>query len=112
MIELGINPPRLGTCDNLSGNPPLATGAATVKINGLFAGRIGESVGCSAKVVSPCSPNVLIGGPSAHDAAVPITPEVPAWATDSLKVMGIAGALLALPFSVATVGVAATIYGR
>ena len=54
---------------------------------------------------------MLIGGPSAHDAAVPITPEVPAWATDSLKVMGIAGALLALPFSVATVGVAATIGG-
>jgi hypothetical protein len=36
---------------------------------------------------------------------------VPAWAVTALEVLGVAGAILALPFAIATVGVAATIGG-
>ena len=100
------------TCADHSGTPPLATGAATVFVNGKPAGRIGEKVGCSALSIEPASPNVMIGGPSASDPAVVVTPEVPAWAVTALQVMGVAGAVMALPYAIATVGVAATIGGR
>ena len=99
------------TCADHSGTPPLATGAATVFVNGKPAGRIGEKVGCSALSIEPASPNVMIGGPSASDPAVVVTPEVPAWAVTALQVMGVAGAIMALPYAIATVGVAATIGG-
>ena len=99
------------TCADHSGTPPLATGAATVFVNGKPAGRIGEKVGCSALSIEPASPNVMIGGPSASDPAVVVTPEVPAWAVTALQVMGVAGAVMALPYAIATVGVAATIGG-
>ncbi len=99
------------TCDDHSGQIPLATGAATVKINGLPAGRIGEKLGCSALVVAPCSPDVNIGGPTAADPNVVVSPEVPAWAVTGLQALGIAGAIMALPYAIATVGVAATIGG-
>ena len=98
-------------CADHSGTPPLATGAATVFINGKPAGRLGERVGCSALAVGPASPDVMIGGPSAADPAVVVTPEVPAWAVTALQVMGVAGAVMALPYAIATVGVAATIGG-
>ncbi|QYE34723.1 PAAR domain-containing protein [Polymorphobacter sp. PAMC 29334] len=101
----------LATCSDHSGQIPLATGAATVKVNGLPAGRIGEKLGCSALVVAPCSPNVNIGGPSVADPNVVVKPEVPAWAVTGLQVLGIAGAVMALPYAIATVGVAATIGG-
>lgn len=101
----------MATCSNHSGSIPLATGAATVKINGLFAGRIGEKLGCSALVVATCSPDVMIGGPSAADPNVKVTPEVPEWAVTALQVLGIAGAVMALPYALATLGVAATIGG-
>ena len=97
------------TCADHSGTPPLATGAATVFVNGKPAGRIGEKVGCSALSIEPASPNVMIGGPSASDPAVVVTPEVPAWAVTALQVMGVAGAIMALPYAIATVGVDATI---
>ena len=99
------------TCADHSGTPPLATGAATVFVNGKPAGRIGEKVGCSALSIGPASPNVMIGGPSASDPAVVVTPEVPAWAVTALQVMGVAGAVMALPYAIATVGVAATTAG-
>ena len=98
-------------CSDHSGQIPLATGAATVFINGLPAGRLGEKLGCSALVIAPCSPNVNIGGPSVADPNVVITLEVPAWAVTGLQVLGVAGAVMALPYAIATVGVAATIGG-
>ena len=101
----------LATCSSHSGQIPLATGAATVKINGLPAGRVGEKLGCSALVVEPCSPNVKIGGPSVADPNVVVSPEVPGWAVTGLQALGIAGAIMALPFAIATVGIAATIGG-
>jgi len=99
------------TCSNHSGQIPLATGASTVLINGLPAGRIGEKLGCSAVVVAPCSPNVNIGSPSVAEPNVVVSPEVPAWAVTGLQVLGVAGAVMALPYAIATVGVAATIGG-
>ncbi|WP_229726770.1 PAAR domain-containing protein [Sphingomonas alpina] len=90
---------------------PLATGSSTVMINIGLAGRQDEKIGCSAKSVPQVSPNVFIGGASAQDPRVTITPEVPAWAVTTLTVLGIAGAIAALPFAIATVGVAATIGG-
>jgi uncharacterized Zn-binding protein involved in type VI secretion len=99
-------------CSKESGTPlPLATGSSTVFINFGMAGRQTEKIGCSAQSVPVVSPNVFIGGESAQDPRVAITPEVPAWAVTTLKVLGIAGAIAALPFAIATVGVAATIGG-
>jgi hypothetical protein len=99
-------------CSKESGAPlPLATGSSSVFINFGMAGRQTEKIGCSAQSVPLVSPNVFIGGESAQDPRVAIQPEVPAWAVTTLQVLGIAGAIAALPFAVATVGVAATIGG-
>lgn len=99
------------SCDKDSGPIPLATGSSTVRINSRLAGREGEKAGCSAVSVAKVSPNVFIGGESAQDPDVAIQPEVPAWAVTGLQILGIAGAIAALPFAIATVGVAATIGG-
>ncbi|WP_058717729.1 PAAR domain-containing protein [Sphingomonas sanguinis] len=99
------------SCDNDSGRIPLATGSSSVFINTGMAGREGEKVGCSAVSVAKVSPNVFIGGDSAQDPRVEIQPEVPAWAVTGLQILGVAGAIAALPFAFATVGVAATIGG-
>lgn len=101
----------IAACDKDSGPQALATGAATVTINYGLAGREDEKIACSAKSVPNTSPNVFIGGESAQDPRVEITPEVPQWAVTGLTVLGIAGGLLALPFAIATVGVAATVGG-
>lgn len=64
-----------GHCSKDSGSPvPVATGAATVLINGQPAARIGEKMACSA-VIREGSPNVFIGGPSKQ--VIVLTPEVP-----------------------------------
>lgn len=96
-------------CGNHASPIPLATGSSTVFINGGMAGREGETLACSAKSIARCSPNVSIGGESAADPRVTIKPEVPAWAVTTLQVLGIAGAVMALPYAIATVGVAATV---
>jgi hypothetical protein len=74
-----------------------------------MAGREGETMGCSAKVVTPCSQNVVIGGASAQDPRVAIQPEVPEWAVTGLQMLGVAGAILALPYSVVALGVGGTV---
>lgn len=99
------------SCNKDAGLIALATGSSTVLINTGMAGREGEKVGCGAVSVSKVSPNVFIGGDSAQDPDVTIQPEVPQWAVTTLQVLGVAGAIAALPFAVATVGVAATIGG-
>lgn len=102
----------MAVCIKEAGVPiPLATGSSTVTINIGMAGREGEKLGCSAVSVKMTSPDVFIGGESAQDPRVEIKPEVPAWAVTALQVLGVAGAVLALPFAIATVGVAATIGG-
>jgi uncharacterized Zn-binding protein involved in type VI secretion len=102
----------MAACIKEAGVPiPLATGSSTVMINIGMAGREGEKLGCSAVSVKSTSPDVFIGGESAQDPRVEIKPEVPAWAVTALQVLGVAGAILALPFAIATVGVAATIGG-
>ncbi|KQM63573.1 MULTISPECIES: glycohydrolase toxin TNT-related protein [unclassified Sphingomonas] len=94
------------SCDKDSGAIPLATGSSTVFINTGLAGREGEKVGCSAVSVPTTSPNVFIGGDSAQDPRVEIHPEVPQWAVTGLQILGIAGAIAALPYAVVAVGVA------
>jgi uncharacterized Zn-binding protein involved in type VI secretion len=96
-------------CAKDPGPIPLATGSSTVMINGSMAGREGETMACSAKVVAACSPNVIIGGASAQDPRVTITPEVPEWAVTSLQVLGLVGAVMALPYSIAALGVGGTL---
>jgi uncharacterized Zn-binding protein involved in type VI secretion len=99
------------SCRKDSGPIPLATGSASVFINTGMAGRQGEKLGCSAISIARTSPNVFIGGPSAQDPRVAIQPEVPAWAVTALQVLGVAGAIAALPYAIATVGIGATIGG-
>lgn len=93
------------SCDSDSGLQALATGSATVIINTGLAGRRDEKTACGAKSVTQVSPDVFIGGPSAQDPRVTLSPEVPAWATTALQVIGVAGALAALPYAVVAVGV-------
>ncbi|MGI4732265.1 MAG: polymorphic toxin type 46 domain-containing protein [Janthinobacterium lividum] len=98
------------SCSKESGGPiPLATGSSTVMLNFGLAGREGEKVGCSALSVKRTSPDVFIGGASAQDPRVAIQPEVPGWAVTALEVLGIAGALAALPYSIVCLGVMGTI---
>jgi uncharacterized Zn-binding protein involved in type VI secretion len=99
----------MATCAKDPGPIPLATGSSTVIIFGGMAGREGETMGCSAKVVAPCSLNVVIGGASAQDPRVAIQPEVPEWAVTGLQMLGVAGAILALPYSVVALGVGGTV---
>jgi uncharacterized Zn-binding protein involved in type VI secretion len=54
-------------CAKDPGPIPLATGSSTVMVNMCMAGREGETMACSAKVVAACSPTVVIGGDSAKD---------------------------------------------
>lgn len=97
------------SCDKDSGRIPLATGSSSVFINTGMAGREGEKVGCSAVSVAKVSPNVFIGGDSTQDPRVEIQPEVPAWAVTGLQILGVAGAIAALPYSIVALGVAGTI---
>lgn len=101
----------IAACQKDSGPQPLATGAATVTINFGLAGRQDEKIACSAKSIAKTSPNVFIGGPSAQDPNVELTPEVPQWATTALTILGIAGAAIALPVSIMTLGTAVTVGG-
>lgn len=94
------------SCSKDSGAIPLATGSSTVFINTGMAGREGEKVGCSAVSIARVSPNVFIGGDSVQDPRVTIQPEVPQWAVTSLQVLGVAGAIAALPYAIVTVGIA------
>jgi uncharacterized Zn-binding protein involved in type VI secretion len=98
------------SCSKDGGGPlPLATGSSTVSINGGLAGREGEKLGCSAVSIRRTSPNVFIGGESAQDPRVAIQPEVPAWAVTGLQILGVAGAVMTLPYSIAMLGVGGTI---
>lgn len=96
-------------CQKDNGPQQLATGAATVTINFGLAGRENEKLACSAKSIPKTSPNVFIGGESAQDPRVELTPEVPQWAVTGLMILGVAGAIMTLPFSVAAVGIGGTL---
>jgi uncharacterized Zn-binding protein involved in type VI secretion len=83
-----------------------ATGAATVFINGMPAGRVGESLTCSAKIIEG-SPNVFIGGPSVQ--TLPMDPEVPAWLHNTMTAMMWGGTILATGGIAATYGIGAAL---
>jgi uncharacterized Zn-binding protein involved in type VI secretion len=83
-----------------------ATGAATVFFDGMPAGRKGESLTCSAKIIEGSS-NVFIGGPSVQ--TLPMDPEVPAWLHNSMFAMMIGGTILATGGIAATYGLGAAV---
>lgn len=85
-----------------------ATGAASVFVNGMPAGRVGEKTTCSAVILKGSS-NVFIGGPVAQTEAM--TPEVPRALSVTMQAMAIGGTIVATGGSIAAFGVAATAGG-
>lgn len=82
-----------GPCSKESGVPQaVATGVPTVLINNMPAARKGETMTCSAKLISG-SPDVVIGGDSIQ--VLPIEPEVPAWLSNTMAAMAIGGTIIA-----------------
>lgn len=75
----------LSTATCIEGLPQQeATGAATVLLEMMPAGRKTEMLTCSAKIIEGSS-NVIIGGPSVQ--TLPMEPEVPQWLTNTMQVM-------------------------
>ena len=114
MITIGSNNVyinnRLAACAVLSfsscakeyGLPqPVATGAATVLINGMPVARKDEKIMCSATIIDG-SNNVFIGGHS--EQKIPMNPEVPVWLSTTMQAMMWGGII------VSTGGIAAS-YG-
>jgi uncharacterized Zn-binding protein involved in type VI secretion len=96
-------------CADEGGAPePEATGAATVLINGMPAGRVGETMQCSAKIIEG-SKNVAIGGPSVQ--VLELEPETPAWLNTTMSVMAWGGAFVATGGVWAACGAGAAIGG-
>ena len=96
-------------CADEYGAPePEATGAATVLINGMPAGRVGEKMQCSAKIIEG-SNNVAIGGPSVQ--VLELEPETPAWLNTTMQVMAWGGAFVATGGAWAAYGAGAAIGG-
>jgi len=82
-----------GICDKDSGPPRrVATGSASVRINGQPAARVGETMDCSA-VIRKGSSTVFIGEPS--QPVLAIQPEVPQWLNTTMTAMAIGGSLVA-----------------
>ena len=99
----------LSTATCIEGPPQQeATGAATVLFETMPAGRKGELLTCSAKIIEG-SPNVIIGGPSVQTE--PIEPEVPAWLTATMQVMAIGGLVISTGGVGLTYGVGAAFGG-
>jgi uncharacterized Zn-binding protein involved in type VI secretion len=97
----------LGPCAKEGGAPmPVATGSGSVFVNGLQAARVSERMQCSA-VIQSGSPDVFIGGPSV--TVLPLTPEVPAWLTTTMKAMAIGGLVIATGGIAAEYGAAAAL---
>lgn len=90
------------SCGHHSGSPvQVATGSSTVLINQCLAAREGETMACSAIIISDCSPDVVIGGESVQDPRVEIRPEIPEWVVTTLTVVAIGGAIIATGGAVA-----------
>lgn len=99
----------LASCSKEYGVPqPEATGAASVYINGMPAGRKSEKIMCSAKIIEG-SLDVLIGGPSVQTMAM--NPEVPVWLSTTMQVMAIGGTIIATGGVAITYGVGAAVGG-
>lgn len=84
---------------------PIATGSATVFINGQPAARVDDTTGCSA-VITSGSENVFIGGATVQTDDIAPEDLVPGWVHGALLVVGFGSAVvLAGPF-VAVAGLA------
>jgi uncharacterized Zn-binding protein involved in type VI secretion len=73
-------------------HPPIATGSATVFINGFHAARVDDQIACGA-VITNGSSNVFIGGGTYQTN--PVNPEnlVPGWVHAALFIVGGASAI-------------------
>lgn len=99
----------LGSCTKEYGVPqPLASGAGTVFINSMPAGRVDEKLACSAEIMKG-SNDVFFGGESLQ--LLPIVPEVPTWLTTSLIVVALGASVVGLGMAMAAVGVGITVAG-
>ena len=87
----------------------IATGAATVLVNGMPAARDGDSLQCSA-LIKVESGTVVIGGPSVQ--TMPIDAEVPGWIGTTLMVAGLGSALISASPVVVLCGLAGGIFGQ
>jgi len=87
----------------------IATGSATVIVNGQPAARDTDSLECSA-LIRVESGTVLIGGPTVQ--TMPIDAEVPGWIGTTLMVAGLASALVLASPVVVLCGLAGGIFGQ
>lgn len=94
-----------GMCSKDSGPPrKVATGAATVFVNGQPMARVSEKMDCSA-VIRKGSNDVFVGGPSVE--VIKPEPEVPTWLSTTMTAMVIGGTIIATGGIAATYGVGA-----
>ncbi|MCE3607229.1 PAAR domain-containing protein [Massilia sp. P8910] len=89
---------------------PIATGSATVFINGLPAARVDDTIACSA-VITDGSANVFIGGGSVQTDAISPENLVPPALHAALLVVGVASAVILAGPVVAVAGLALGIGG-
>ncbi|MDE2596468.1 MAG: PAAR domain-containing protein [Sphingomonadales bacterium] len=95
----------MGPCAKEYGVPQaVASGVPNVLVVTMPAARKGETMTCSAKIVSG-SANVMIGGDS--QTFLPVTPEVPQWLNTTLFAMSIGGAVIATGGIAAEFGIGA-----
>lgn len=87
----------------------IATGAATVLVNGYPAARDTDSLECSA-LIKVESGTVLIGGPSVQVMA--IEAEIPQWINTTLLVAGLGSALILASPVVVLCGLVGGIFGQ
>ena len=84
----------LAACTKESAPVPIAEGSGSVFINGEGAAREGDKISCGAKIISKCSPDVLIGGGTAQYED--IDGEVPAWLLKGADIAIYAGLAIAI----------------
>jgi hypothetical protein len=96
-----------GICSQDSGPPrKVATGAASVFVNGQPMGRISEKMDCSA-VIRKGSADVAVGGPSKE--VIKPEPEVPTWLSNTMTAMAIGGTIIATGGIALTYGTGAAV---
>jgi len=97
-----------GNCSQHGPARPVASGVATVLVNGHPIARVGDQLNCAATIMSG-SPNVFIAGIS--KPVMPIGAEVPGWLNATMQAMVVGGALVATAGAAIAYGVAAAVGG-
>ncbi|MCE3602670.1 PAAR domain-containing protein [Massilia sp. P8910] len=89
---------------------PIATGSATVFINGMPAARVDDTIACSA-VITSGSNNVNIGGGTVQTDNIAPEELVPGWVHAALLVVGIGSAVVLAGPLLAVAGLAGGLLG-